>query len=59
MTGYELLTKEQRIEVDRLTEAQSHAGTMSFGPLKRATLLGYEQLMSNLEKEYLKESSLC
>lgn len=57
MTGYELLTEEQRLEVDSLSEAQSHASTMRFGPLERVTLLGYEQLMDNLVKEYLKQAS--
>lgn len=54
MTGYELLTAEQREEVDDLTERATHSDTMRFSALDASTLKGYEALMTRLEVEAAK-----
>ena len=55
MTGYELLTEEQRKEVDNLREKLTHSNTMRFTDLDGYTLAGYNLLMHNLEVERSKE----
>ena len=55
MTGYELLTPEQKAEVDNLNEKATHSATMRFTPLDSETLVEYEKLMDRLESEYRKE----
>jgi len=57
VTGYELLTKEQREEMDNLQERCTHQSTMRFTPLDAIHLCEYERLCNRLEREYQIENS--
>jgi hypothetical protein len=54
MTGYQLLTDQQREEMDNLLERCSHQDTMRFTPLDSIHLCEYERLCARLEREYEK-----
>ncbi len=51
VTGYELLTQEQREEMDNLQERCTHRATMRFTPLDSIHLYEYERLCKRLERE--------
>lgn len=55
MTGYELMTEDQRIEWAKLAEARTHSATMRFTALDAIHLGEYEALAERLEEEYRKE----
>ncbi|WP_445766807.1 hypothetical protein [Rheinheimera sp.] len=50
-SGYELLTDEQRAEMDNLSERSFHKDTMRFTALDALHLTEYENLCSRLEIE--------
>lgn len=54
MTGYELMTDEQRQEWDDLNERATHQDTMRFTPLDAEHLAEYEALAKRLEDEHRK-----
>lgn len=54
MTGYELLTEEQRQEMDFLEERRTHSATMVFTDLDAVHLAEYHALEARLESEYRK-----
>lgn len=56
LTGYELLTKEQREEMDNLQERCTHQVTMRFTQLDAIHLREYENLCERLEREYETEN---
>lgn len=58
MTGYELLTPEQRAEMDNLTERRTHADTSRFSGIDAATLAEFDALTARLRFEWLKEHRL-
>lgn len=51
--GYQLLTDEQREEMDTLNEAKEHPDTMKFSGVDALTLKEYEALCERLEVEWL------
>ncbi|QDP66521.1 MAG: hypothetical protein Tp1111DCM1126091_27 [Prokaryotic dsDNA virus sp.] len=51
MNGYQLLTQEQREDLDRLVEKNTHA---DITPLEAAHIRAYEVLCAQLEIEYSK-----
>lgn len=51
MTGYELMTDEQRAEWDNLSERAEHRDTMRFTELDAIHLDEYEALAKRLEHE--------
>lgn len=55
MTGYELLTEEQRCEMDGLSERSAHSDTMVFTALDAGHLTELEALSQRLEAEYRRE----
>ena len=55
MTGYELMTSDQRGEWSDLEERRTHSCTMRFSLLDAAHLAEYEQLATRLEAEYRRE----
>lgn len=57
-TGYDLLTPEQRAEMDHLQERSTHQATMRFTPLDAITLCEYERLCDRLEHEAALEAKL-
>lgn len=54
-SGYQLLTDEQRTEMDNLTERSTHSASMRFSELDAIHLSEYENLCARLQAEYLKE----
>lgn len=54
-SGYQLLTNEQRAEMDNLSERSVHACTMRFSELDAIHLKEYENLCTRLWAEFLKE----
>lgn len=54
-SGYQLLTDEQRSEMDNLTERSVHSANMRFSELDAIHLSEYENLCTRLWAEYLKE----
>lgn len=58
MTGYQLLTDEQRQEMDDLTERATHQDTMRFTALDAENLVAYQALVERLEHEYNIEKCL-
>jgi len=57
-TGYDLLTTEQREEMDNLQERCTHQATMTFTPLDSIHLCEYERLCDRLEREYSLEREI-
>lgn len=55
MTGYQLLTVEQRQEMDFLEECRTHSATMVFTDLDAIHLAEYHALVVRLESEYRKD----
>lgn len=50
-SGYDLLTDEQRAEMDNLSEKHQHQATMHFTALDMARLREYKDLCIRLENE--------
>lgn len=57
-TGYQLLTNEQRADMDTLVELCTHQDTMLFAPLDAIHLSEYESFCDRLEREYEIENIL-
>jgi hypothetical protein len=58
MTGYDLMTVEQRHEWENLEERRTHSSTMAFSGLDAAVLAEYEALAGRLKAEYRHERQL-